>query len=234
MENLKIKKVAFEIISSKEHGIEFYNETMFNNLVTKVEEITRHLNLCGRTDYEKIDAINEFLKYNVNVRKSYFDAFREEIPEIPKSELIYRTAYGALVLGEAMCAGFTEAARILLESSGLETKTLLSKLPGKNKYLLHYVTAIKYDKGSGREYYIMDPEREYSCQQKGYDFRRYLMEMTYILPEEYFYEHKVGKNGVGPCADEYLRNINPKHVLSKNNVDELFSNVREKEDECCK
>lgn len=223
MMNNKDYKIAFNIISSKEHGIEFYNKKMFIYLMDKVESIIQSLNLNNKTDYEKINKINEYLKHHVKVRKTYFDAFREEIPEIPKSELIYRTAFGALVLGEAMCAGFTEAARILLEISGLQTKTLLSKLPGKNKYLLHYVTAIKYDRGSGRDYYIMDPEREYSCEQKGYDFRRYLMEMTYILPEEYFYEHKVGKNGVGPCADEYLEKINPKHVLSKNKVDELFS-----------
>lgn len=163
------------------------------------------------------------------MRKSYFDAFREEIPEIPRSELMYRTAYGALVLGEAMCAGYTEAARMLLEVSGLETKTLLSKLPGKNKYLLHYVTAIKYDRGAGRDYYIMDPEREFSCEEKGYDFRRYLMEMTYIVPEQYFYENKVGKNGVGPCANEYLERIKPRFVLSKNNVDELFQKGKERE-----
>lgn len=59
--------------------------------------------------------------------------------------------------------------------------------------------------------------------EKGFDFRRYLMEMTYIKPEEYFFEHKVGKNGVGPSAEEYLTKINPQHVLSKNNVDELFN-----------
>lgn len=222
MKREDIKQIAYTIISSKEHGTEFYTNEMFNSLIDKICIIVKELNLNSGTDYEKISKVNEYLKSNVTVRKSYFDAFREEIPEIPKEELIYRTSYGALVMGEAMCAGFTESARILLEISGLKTKTLLSKLPGKNKYLLHYVTAIKYDRGSGRDFYIMDPEREHSCEQKGYDFRRYLMEMTYILPEQYFFENKVGKNGVGPCADEYLANIKPKHVLSKNNVDELF------------
>lgn len=228
MENKVIQQIVARIISSKEHGIEFYTKEMFIKLLKKVEELIERLSLDKGTDFEKITKVNEYLKKNVVVRKSYFDAFREEIPEIPDSELIYRTAYGALILGEAMCAGFTEAARILLEVSGLKTKTLLSKLPGRNKYLLHYVTAIKYDKGAGRDYYIMDPEREFSCEQKGYDFKRYLMEMTYIVPEEYFFKHKVGKNGVGPCADEYLKTINPKHVLSKNKVDELFY---EKKDE---
>lgn len=133
-----------------------------------------------------------------------------------------------------MC-GYTEASRILLETAGLETKTLLSKLPGRNKFLLHYVTAIKYDRGSGRDYYIMDPERERSCEEKGYDFKRYLMEMTFIKPEEYFYQHKIGSNGVGPRADEYLERIKPEHVLSKNNVDRLFSDtISIKKEDVCK
>lgn len=223
MNKQKIADISSKIIEEKVHGIEFYDENMFRNLIDRVSTIMDGLDLLNGNDTEKIFKVNEFLKNNVKVRKSYFDAFREEIPEIPESELIYRTAYGALVLGEAMCAGYTEAARILLETSGLETQTLLSKLPGKNKFLLHYVTAIKYDRGSGRDYYIMDPEREKSCEEKGFNFRRYLMEMTYIKPEEYFFEHKVGKNGVGPSAEEYLTKINPQHVLSKNNIDELFN-----------
>ena len=230
MEKEEIIQICINIISEKVHGKEFYDKDMFIKLVDRVDAIVNGLNLLTGSDSEKIFKINEFLKNNVKVRKSYFDAFREEIPEIPQDELIYRTAFGALVLGEAMCAGYTEAARILLELSGLKTQTLLSKLPGKNKHLLHYVTAIKYDRGSGRDYYIMDPEREKSCEEKGFDFKRYLMEMIYIKPETYFFEHEVGKNGVGPNADEYLLKIKPHHVLSKNKVDELF---KEKEDLLC-
>ena len=196
---------------------------MFENLLTKVEEIYHALELDKNlSDQEKIDRVDQYFVQNVQVRKDYFMAFNEMIPEIPQSELKYRTAYGALVENQAMCAGFTEASRILLELSGLKTKTLLSKLPGHNKHLLHYVTAIKYDRGSGRDYYIMDPERERSCMEKGFDFRRYLMEMTYILPEETFFKNKVGSNGVGPKAGDYLDQVKPRHVMSKNKVDELF------------
>lgn len=221
--NKQQQKLIYNILSERVHGKEFYNATIFQELVQTIDQIVKDLDLMNGTPSSKIERVNKYLIDNVNVRGQYFEAFREIVPEIPQSELIYRTAYAALVKKEAMCAGFTEAARMLLEISGLETRTLLSKLPGKNKRLLHYVTAIKYDRGSGRDYYIMDPERERSCNEKGYDFRRYLLEMLYIQPEEYFYEHKVGKSGVGPTADEYLSMGLAKCALGKNNVDLLFN-----------
>ena len=223
MNKMQQREVISSIILEEVHGAEFYNQKQFEELCKKVEEIVKELDLENGSEASKIERVNRYMIENVMVRKEYFEAFMENIPEIPKDELVYRTAYAALVKGEAMCAGFTEASRILLEIGGLETKTLLSKLPGKNKQLLHYVTAIKYDRGSGRDYYIMDPERERSCTKKGFDFRRYLMEMTYIKPDENFYKNKVGKNGVGQRASEYLEQYNPPHVLSKNQVDKLFA-----------
>ena len=174
---IKHQELMYKIISEKVHGREFYDEKMFNELIDKVDEIVDELDLFSGDDASKIEKVNNYFIKNVMVRNEYFEAFRGILPEIPKGELMYRTAYAALLKGEAMCAGITEAARILLEISGLETQTLLSKLPGNNKFLLHYVTAIKYDRGSGRDYYIMDPERERSCVGKGYDFRDYLMKM---------------------------------------------------------
>ena len=219
----QIEKV-YNIINEPVHGREFYTHEMFGELITKVNEIYEELNLTSGSDKEKIDKINSYIMRNVEIRREYFDAFDERIPEFPKSEEVYRTAYAALVKGETMCAGYAEASRILLELAGLETQTLLSKLPGKNKQLLHYVTAIKYDCGSGRDYYIMDPERQKSCEKKGYDFRHYLLNMTFIKPNEDFYNNKIGTTGVGEKADDYIENSKPMKVVGKNKVDILFKN----------
>ena len=221
------KQIMFDVIKDEVHGTEFYNKEMFQELADKVGSIVEELGLLTDIDdATKIDRVNKYLMNNVSIRNEYFEAFREVITSIPDSELVYRTGYAALLKGEAMCAGYTEASRILLEIGGLKTQTLLSKLPGNNKFLLHYVTAIKYDRGSGRDYYIMDPERQHSCEKKGYDFREYLMNMTYIKPNKYFYENKVGAKGVGPRADDFLRIAKPEHVLSKNKVDELFNSSK--------
>lgn len=212
------------IINDPVHGHEFYTQEMFDKLLSKIDEIILSFNINEKTtDQEKIDLVNKYIKTNVKIRSQYFEAFLEIINKIPEEELIYRTAYAALVEGEAMCAGYTEASRMLLECLGLKTKTLLSKLPGHNKQLLHYVVAIEYDRGSGRDHYVLDPEREVSCEQKGYDFREYLMKMTFIIPEETFYQSKVGLTGVGPKAEAYLESVKPKKVTGKNNVDKLFN-----------
>jgi hypothetical protein len=229
MPNEKQKNIILKIINDRSHGIEFYTQKMLYELTIKAVQIYEELNLYEGDDRSKIESVNNFLINNASVRKEYFEAFRESIPEIPNEELIFRTAYAVLIKGQGMCAGYTEASRILLEMAGLKTQTLLSKLPGKNKFLLHYVTAIRYNMGSGREYYIMDPEREKSCKEKGFDFRKYLMDMIFIKPNEYFFENKIGKNGVGPRADDFIKIGQPQYVLSKNNVDKLFSQELQEE-----
>ncbi len=216
---------VLSVVNDPAHGKEFYNEEMFTELLYKIEEILNGLDISDWTSEEDIiRLINTYLKENVSIRSEYFIAQREVIQEFPTDELQYRTAYAALCKGQAMCAGYAEAARVLLEAGGFKTHTLLSKLPGKNKKLLHYVTAVEYNK-YGRKYFIFDPEREASCDKKGYDFRDYLLNMTYIKPEKYFYENKVGKTGLGPEADSYIKNIKPATVVGKNEVGKLFENT---------
>ena len=214
---------VYSVINDPAHGKEFYNEEMFTDLLYKIDEILKTLEIDETTpEDDVIIEVNNYLKQNVKIRNEYFIAQREVISEFPEDELQYRTAYAALCKGEAMCAGYAEASRVLLECCDFNTHTLLSKLPGKGKVLLHYVTAVEYDIGSGRKYFVFDPERESSCDRKGYDFRQYLLNMTYIKPEEYFYKNKVGKTGLGPNADYYIANFNPARVKGKNEVGKLL------------
>lgn len=219
------------VIKDPAHGDEFYTVEMHTELLYKITEILDELDINEDVSEEEIIiAVNDYLKKNVTIRNEYFITQREVLAEFPVEELEYRTAYAALCKGQAMCAGYAEAARVLLESCGFRTHTLLSKLPGKGKQLLHYVTAVEYN-AHGRKYFVFDPEREASCDRKGYDFREYLLRMTYIKPEEYFYSHKVGKNGLGPNADYYISTINPKRVVGKNEVGKLFEDQGQLGDE---
>ena len=222
LKNEQCKRIL-SVISDPAHGQEFYDKSMLENLLKKIESILTELDVNENTPRaDAIKKINDYLKANVSIRDEYFIAQREIVTEFPTDELPYRTAYAALCKGQAMCAGFAEAARVLLECCNFNTHTLLSNLPGKNKVLLHYVTAIEYDEGSGRKYFIFDPEREASCDRKGYDFRNYLLNMTYIRPEEFFYKNKVGTNGLGPRADKYIERIKPRMVVGKNKVGEIL------------
>lgn len=218
----QIKRVC-SVIEDPAHGKEFYTEEMFTSLLNKIEEVLNQLGIDEKTpESEIISRVNNYLKQNVKIRDEYFIAQREIIMEFPKDELPYRTAYAALCKGQAMCAGYAEASRVLLECCNFNTHTLLSKLPGRGKVLLHYVTAVEYDRGSGRKYFVFDPERESSCDRKGYDFKEYLLNMTYIKPEKYFYENKVGSTGLGPNADTYIAKINPPRVKGKNEVGKIL------------
>jgi hypothetical protein len=210
------------VINDPAHGAEFYTEEMHQDLLYKIEEILDSLDINENTPEEDvIVAVNNYLKENVSIRHEYFYAFREVVNEFPQEELKYRTAYAALCEGQAMCAAYAEAARVLLESCGFRTHTLLSKLPGTNKQLLHYVTVVEY-KAHGREHFVFDPEREKNCDSKGFDFREYLLKMTYIKPESYFYKNKIGPTGVGPKADYYIAKVRPAMVVGKNEVGKLF------------
>lgn len=100
-----IEEIIYNVIIDRAHGRELYNEEMFSDLVCNVKNVINELDLYNGSDQEKIEKVNNYLKYNIKVRKEYFDAFREAIPEIPKSEIKYRTAYGLFKYHEAMCAG---------------------------------------------------------------------------------------------------------------------------------
>lgn len=212
--NRVISDPSHAVISDNSNNL-LYNEEMYTELANTVSNIINayHLDNVNIPEEIKILIINDYIKNNVKIRRSYFDAFEERIPEIPNEELIYRTAYGALIKGEAMCAGYTEAIRILCETVGIKTHTLLSKLPGNNKHLLHYVAIATIDDKS----FILDPEREASCEKKGYNFHQYQMSMDYLTPTGAFFDNKIGKNGVGIDVFDYIQNS-----IYKNNKSSLF------------
>lgn len=127
------------IIQEPAHGSKFYTLDTLRQLVSRLAEIREQLEIREDTDSEvAIAIIQNYVKYNVSLRNSYFDAFCEKCDTFDKNELVYRTAYGALVKGETMCAGCAEAVRILLEMYGIK---------GLHCYL-NYLEVI-------RDYYIM-------------------------------------------------------------------------------
>ena len=105
-------KAITDIIQEPVHGIKFYTKDTLKELVNTVYEISRSLELTSQSTPETIiSIINNYIKFNVKLRSQYFDAFCERTDCFDKNELVYRTAYGALVKGEAMCAGFAEKER---------------------------------------------------------------------------------------------------------------------------
>ena len=217
--NANINKVLLD----DAHNFDYYDDIRYEELIVKVNKILSELGINENTpDVDKLELINNYVKDNIKIRSNYFHAIDGDVP-FDEREVKYRTAHAALIDEQAMCAGFTEAVRCLLEASGIETRTLITKLPGKNKQLLHYVCACNID---GKNL-IVDPERQGSCEKKGFDFQKYLDGMTYIIPEENFCRDKIGPTGLGPKASNYLEQEYALSASGLEGVEKIMNNELE-------
>lgn len=196
------KAEILEVIAEPVHACGVYEDYMIPALWKEIEKVMKKFGKDA-SEFQSTDIIrkiNNYIKSNVSIRSQYF-SFMNGLEEFDTDELFFRTALAALQKHEAMCAGYTEATRCLLAVYGYKSYTLISKLPGANKQLLHYVCVVQNDDG---KYVVLDPEREGACERKGYDFQKYLNGMTYIVPGNDFCNEKIGSTGVGIRASDYL------------------------------
>lgn len=212
----KIKIIS--IVKEPVHSCGEYDEFRILSLFKRIEEILSRFESdeLKYQDNDIIKRINNYIKANVSVRHQYFSFMGED--SFDNNEIYYRTAHAALFEHEAMCAGYTEAVRCLLAAYNIDSYTLISRLPGSNKQLLHYVCVVK----DGENYRIIDPERESSCERKGYDFQRYINGMTFIIPGDDFADEKIGDTGVGIKANDYLERSS-----GTNNISSLIMKMEE-------
>ncbi len=219
------------IIEEPIHGRKFYTDDNIITLKRKLIEIYERINLEKLEEKDIIKYIGDFVKNNVKYKKSYFDSFTGKVEKFDYSDVKYRTAYGALVEGEAMCAGYAEAIRILLSLYNIKSFTILSKLPLERKKLLHYVVAIKCN--CDGEYIILDPESEQYCEKNKIDYEEYKEKCIYMLSDKIFTNNVLGKDGAGMLAEEYLKNIEIPRVIGTKKIENLIENI-EKMDSVCR
>ena len=191
------------VIGDPVHSCGAYEDWMIPALWSEIENIMNNF-AEGDSRFQNvdiIDRINDYVKSNVSIRTEYFSFVEGSEEKFDNRELFFRTALAAFQRRQAVCAGFIEATRCLLAAYGYKSYTLISKLPGANKQLLHYVCVVEKENG---EYKVLDPEREGNCERKGYDFYRYLNGMTFIIPGADFCAEKIGSTGLGIKASDYL------------------------------
>lgn len=211
------------IIEDPVHGSKFYTRDKILKLMEQLDRLHSKLEIDKSTSNKRaIEIIQNYIKCNVSLREPYFDCFCERTEKFDENELEYRTAYGALVKGEAMCAGCAEAVRMLLQLYGIKSYTLLSKLPGKNKRLLHYVVVAEYEEDGVTKYEILDPERQANCERKGMDYQRYQSNMIYTIPDKIFTEDVVLDTGLGMQAEEYLSHEEIPRVVGTKDIGTLI------------
>ena len=123
----------------------------------KIDEILDGLDLERKTDYEKVEAIHEYLCKNVKYE------------EAESSDDVRRTAYGALVEGRAVCQGYCVALYRLLLEAGVDNRVIFGNGVGPNGesaahtwnivdlYGDYYYVDITWDDAAGTEEYFLIP-----------------------------------------------------------------------------
>ena len=95
----------------------------------KVSTILGNLSLNGKSDYEKIKAIYEYVCKNVTYAQSAVDG--TYAPDSPEYNRAY-SAYGALCCGEATCQGFSTAIYRLMLEAGIDCRLIAGDDHGWN------------------------------------------------------------------------------------------------------
>ncbi|MGI6084447.1 MAG: transglutaminase domain-containing protein [Acetivibrionales bacterium] len=111
-----------------------------DELEKKVRFILAQIIKPDMTDYQKELAVHDYLVKNCDYDMKGFEKNRISDESF--------TAYGALCLGVAVCEGYSEAASILLNRSGVETRIIT----GKSKGTGHAWNLVKID----GEWYHLD------------------------------------------------------------------------------
>ena len=202
------------------------NRKRLKAVLDKINIITLDMHIYNGTPQEKIVRIvNNYVKRNVVFRRNYLDKFYGTKDKFDKKELIYRTAYAALIKNEAVCSGYTEAVRVLLAYYGIKSKTIITKIPRRlHEASCHYLTAVFLDDGSIK---LLDPERQQYCEKKGYDFQEYLEKLEFAIPNEICWKNKLINDGTGMFASEYLNQQGVKKAKGIIEMKKLLKKERE-------
>ena len=121
-------------------SISYYNTAAQEAQVpAKVDSVLQSLALDGKSDYEKVVAVHDWLRDNTT--------YDQESLSIMGSVVQY-TAYSALIRGKAVCQGYSNAFYRMMLQAGVDCRIVTGKLDSVN----HAWNIVKL----GDKYYIVD------------------------------------------------------------------------------
>lgn len=146
----QVSYYAEDQFDGKTHYVDFQHITpIYNNtaaqerqLEQKLDQVMASLNLGGKSDYEKIKTVYQYICENVAYSEEVLNSGAD--PLNPPDELrVYYTAYGGLVLGSTTCQGFASLVYRMMLKAGIDCRLLagdahgwnIVKLDGKYYYL---------------------------------------------------------------------------------------------------
>ena len=110
-----------------------YNNTaqQEKELEAKLEQVMAELDLDGKSDYEKIEAIYRYVCENVDYSEAALSG--EFDPLLPPEDMkIYWSAYAALVLGETTCQGYSSLIYRMMLMAGIDCRLIAGDNHGWN------------------------------------------------------------------------------------------------------
>ena len=117
-------------IEGNTHYVDLQITPMYNNsaqqekqLEQKLDQVMASLNLTGKTDYQKVEAIYRYICENI----AYSDAVLSSgaDPMNPPDHLrAYYSAYGALVLKSTTCQGFSSLVYAMMLRAGIDCRLI--------------------------------------------------------------------------------------------------------------
>lgn len=219
----KINKLI-KIIQEPIHGIEFYTKERLSMLFNELVNF-KNSNIVNSqmNNLEKAHTISNYIKLNVRFRRPYLAYLYGVATRFDNSELQYRTAYAALCKKEAMCAGYTEAVRLLLSLYDIDSYTILSYRNGLPMF--HYL-AITKEKNN--QYVILDPESAQYYETKHISYEKYFQDMNFILPTADFWNNKISTSGLGPIPKNFIETKHPFSVVGHKNIHKIINEIEKK------
>lgn len=100
-----------------------YSKEQYEAIASAVQTFQQSCTWVGMTDFEKEMQIVQYLIAQVSYPYSRYQAGKDTADD--------HSAYGALVLGEAVCEGYAEAFCWLADACGLETKFIIGSYHGE-------------------------------------------------------------------------------------------------------
>jgi len=136
-----------------------------------VEDLLTDLKLSGKSDYEKVRAVYDYMTENI-----VYDYAALEDP----NELTGYTAYGALVEGESVCQGYASLFYRMMKEAGVGVRVLSGLAFNGEATEGHAWNIVELDD----KYYHADSTWDASLSQAGYDYE-YFLKGKYGFPDHY-------------------------------------------------
>ena len=124
----------------------FTTKEQENEMDEKVDEIIKSLKLSGKTDYQKVKSIYDYLCENV-----VYDMFSYSVAMTTQGRMhnpVGHSAYGALCNGTAVCQGYAAAFYRLALEAGIDGRVIFGESSGGG----HAWNIVKLD----GKYYLLD------------------------------------------------------------------------------